>query len=332
MSQAPRPATLWLMTDGKAGDRAQVLGVAAHLPGTAIERVIAPRAPWAWLAPRGPIDPKDAPDRPGSPLAGPFPDMAIGTGRRVVPYLRRLKWASGGATFTAFLKDPRVGAHIADALWVPAHDRLRGANVLATLTGPHRFSAEFLAAERANPPLWLERLPSPRIAILLGGSTRSYRYDAAAIAEFTSKLRALAETSGSFFLTASRRTEEGLLSAARAAIAHHPHLVWDGTQPNPYPQFLAHADGFVITADSANMLGEAAATGRAIQYFAPSEQKGLPKMRRYLQGLEHAGVARPLGAPGPDTAPAMDATPEIAAFLMHAYARHAVELTPHGLG
>ena len=36
------------------------------------------------------------------------------------------------------------------------------------------------------------------------------------------------------------------------------------------PSFLAHADAFVVTADSVNMAGEAAATGKPIYIFEPS--------------------------------------------------------------
>ncbi|WP_442881052.1 ELM1/GtrOC1 family putative glycosyltransferase [Bosea sp. (in: a-proteobacteria)] len=116
--------TLWVLTDGKAGDEVQCLGVAERL-GLAPEiRRVSPGRPWSWLMPRGPIDPREGPDRPGSPLRPPFPDIAIASGRRAVAYLRALKKASNGRSFTVFLKDPRTGATAADLIWVPQHDRL----------------------------------------------------------------------------------------------------------------------------------------------------------------------------------------------------------------
>ena len=87
------------------------------------------------------MPPADRPDRAGSPIAPPFPDLVIASGRRAAPYVKAIKQASGGRTFTVILKDPRTGGSAADFLWVPAHDRLRGDNVLATLTSPHRISA-----------------------------------------------------------------------------------------------------------------------------------------------------------------------------------------------
>ena len=80
--------TCWVLTDGKAGDEVQCLGVAEELGLTPEIRRVAPRAPFVWLMPWGPIDPREAPARPGSPIAPPFPDILIASGRRTVPYLR----------------------------------------------------------------------------------------------------------------------------------------------------------------------------------------------------------------------------------------------------
>jgi uncharacterized protein len=46
-------------------------------------------------------------------------------------------------------------------------------------------------------------------------------------------------------------------------------LIYDGHGDNPYPAFLAHADRFIVTADSVNMISEAAATGKPILIFRP---------------------------------------------------------------
>ena len=102
--------TTWVLTDGKAGDEQPCLGVAEALGLDPEIRRVAPRPPFTWLMPWGPDRPARAPGRPGLPIAPPFPDLLIGSGRRAVPYLRYVKRASGGRTFTVFLKDPRTGA------------------------------------------------------------------------------------------------------------------------------------------------------------------------------------------------------------------------------
>ena len=53
-----------------------------------------------------------------------------------------------------------------------------------------------------------------------------------------------------------------------------------------------NADAFVVTADSVNMTGEAAATGRPVYVFTPSA--GSDKFRRFHAALQAHGATRPL--------------------------------------
>ncbi len=119
----PPGTTAWLITDGKIGDEVQCLGIADELGLEPQRRLIKPRPPWSWASPWGPVDPGESPSRPRSPIAPPFPDVAIAAGRRTVPYLRRVKRASGGQTFTIFVKDPYTGLGTADVIWIPEHDQ-----------------------------------------------------------------------------------------------------------------------------------------------------------------------------------------------------------------
>ncbi|WP_342360526.1 mitochondrial fission ELM1 family protein [Terrarubrum flagellatum] len=308
----PPDVTAWVLTDGKAGDEIPCIGVAEALGLTPVIRRVKPRAPWFWLAPWGPIDPAEAPDRPGSPIAPPFPDLVIGTGRRAIPYVKRVKKGSGGRTFTVILKDPRAGAGAADFIWVPEHDRLRAANVMTTLTSPHRISQAKLAAARVAPPAFIEALPPPRAAVLVGGDSRHLRFSDADVASLTERLSMLAAGGASLMGTLSRRTPPKLADAMRKLFAEHQGWLWDGTGDNPLIPLLALADAVVVTADSANMPGEAAATGKPVLVFSPGG-RGHPKHRAFLAGLAAQGVVhnfsgRLEGRPYPP----LDSTPAIA--------------------
>lgn len=313
----PAIGSCWVLTDGKAGDEQQCLGVAEALGVAPQVRRVVPRPPWAWLMPWGPIDPHEAPERPASPIRPPFPDLLIASGRRAVAYVRAVRAASKGATFTVILKDPRTGAGAADFIWVPEHDRLRGANVLATPTSPHRVSAERLAAARAAPPAAAAALPPPRIAVLLGGDSRAFRFTDAANRRLADALRASARAmpGAAFMVTPSRRTPAATLDAVRAALTDTAALIWDGAGDNPYLAFLALADAIIVTADSVNMVGEAAATGAPVHVFRPDG--GNAKTSRFLAALCSAGAIRMLdGAPADYVPVALDATPRIAAEIM----------------
>ncbi|MGL5447592.1 MAG: mitochondrial fission ELM1 family protein [Rhabdaerophilum sp.] len=313
-------ARCWLITDGKMGDLAQCLGIAERL-GLAIEsRVVRPRAIFATFMPWGPIDPREAPSQPGGPLAPPFPDIAIASGRRAAPYLRHLKSASGGRVFTVFLKDPRSGTGTADFIWVPEHDRMRGPNVMTTLTAPHRFSPAKLAGARAGSAPWSED-QRRKLGVILGGNSKDFRFTPEDEVRLLEGLRASAKSGVLLVITPSRRTPESLAVAVKALVEETGGYFWAGTGENPYPTILARCDAFVVTADSTNMVGEAAASGRPVLVFRPTG--GSHKIDQFLRGLEHQGAVRPFQGRLEDfTYDPIDATPAIAIRLAQGYAQH----------
>jgi mitochondrial fission protein ELM1 len=320
----------WVLTDGKAGDEQQCLGVADALGIEPELRHVRPRAPFSWLMPWGPVDPRERPDAPGSPLAAPFPDLVIASGRRAVPALRAVKRASGGRAYTVFLKDPRTGLGAADLIWVPEHDRLRGPNVLTTLTPPHRVSHSRLEAARRSPDPRLAVRARPRVAVLAGGDSRHHRFTDEDVVRFGADLTRLAETGAGLMITASRRTPPALRSALRALAERHGGFFWDGSGENPYVALLALADGIVVTADSFNMIGEAAATGTPIHVFEPSG--GHSKLRAFVAGLQRYGAVHPFtGRLEAKPYDALDSTPTIARAIAEGLARHRRSLGLPGL-
>ncbi|MEZ0169867.1 mitochondrial fission ELM1 family protein [Microvirga sp. TS319] len=281
----------WVLSDGKAGDELQALSVAEALGLEPEIRRVRPGAPFTWAMPWGPIDPRERPGAPGSPTAGPYPDILIASGRRAVPYLRFVKRASGGRTYTVFLKDPRTGPETADFIWMPDYDRLRGPNVLTTLTPPHRVSARRIEAARTHPDPRLAALPHPRVAVLVGGDSRHHRFMERDIALFVERLTVLAESGAGLMMTASRRTPRPLREALTDLSGRHGAFFWDGSGENPYVALLGLADFIVATADSSNMIGEAAASGQPILVFEPSG--GHPKLAVYMESLKAHGIVHP---------------------------------------
>ena len=281
----------WLITDDKAGMQVQARGVAEAL-GVGWElKQVAPRGWWRFAAPYGPPDPRDAfgPDKLLSP---PWPDIAIATGRLSIPYLRALRRHAGVATYTVVLQDPKTSARTADLIWVPEHDRRRGANVITTLTAPHSFSAERLTLLRRSMPDFVADLPSPRVAVILGGKNAVYKFTDADDDRLEAALASMARLGASFLVTPSRRTHQRLIRAVERATAGSPRFLWDGNGDNPYPAFLAHADLFVVTGDSVNMTGEPLATGRPVYVFEPSG--GSAKFGRFHAALRRYGATRAL--------------------------------------
>jgi len=282
----------WIISDGKAGNDAQTRGVLDALGLSYEVKLVEPTGLWKLLGPWGPVSPAERFGTERSQFRPPWPDFAIAAGRLTTPYIRRLKRAAGRQTYTVILLDPKVGTGAADLYWVPEHDRLRGANVITTLTAPHSYTPRRLAELRRTMPAEIAALPAPRVAVALGGPDGNYRYTPEAVARLVSALRSLAGLGAGLMLTPSRRTPSEVAALVREATAGTPRLFWSGEGGNPYPHFLAHADAFIAPADSVNMVGEACATGKPVYVFEPEGGSG--KRARFHEALRRHGATRPM--------------------------------------
>jgi uncharacterized protein len=282
----------WIISDGKAGNDAQTRGVLDALGLSYEVKRVEPAGLWRLLAPWGPVSPAERFGTEQSQFRPPWPDFAIAAGRLTTPYIRRLKQAAGRSTYTVILLDPKVGTGAADLFWVPEHDRLRGPNVITTLTAPHSYTPRRLAELRCAMPVDIAALPAPRVAVSLGGPDGNFRYTPEAVARLLSALRSLAALGAGLMITPSRRTPPEVAALVRDATQAAPCLFWSGMGHNPYPDFLAHADALIAPADSVNMVGEACATGKPVYVFEP--EGGSPKRRRFHEALSRHGATRPL--------------------------------------
>jgi len=272
--------------DVQAEGVAQALGLDYEM------KRVSPKGIWRLLAPWAGVAPSERFGEPGAQFAPPWPDVAISLGRGSVAYMRAVRRRAGPELFTVVMLDPKRGLGTADVIWVPRHDRLRGPNVFTTLTSPHSFTVERLAELRRTVPPAIAALPHPRVAVVLGGKNAVYKFTDADDARFAGALASLGRLGASFLITPSRRTHARLLDVVDKATRDFPRILWDRTGPNPYGDFLAHADLLVVTADSVNMTGEACATGRPVLVFTPSG--GSAKFRRFHEALQARGATRPL--------------------------------------
>lgn len=296
------------MTDGRAGNENQCLGLAAALGVTPRVLRLKVRAPWRWLPPALWVRPLDAIDPAGDRPAPPWPRLLIATGRVSAAPAAAIRRAAqrdpgpAGRTVAVQIQDPRLSPRRFDLVVPPQHDRLRGANVLPTLGGLNGIDDTALAEAAARFAPDLEGLPRPLVAVLIGGANKVYRFDPDQGAEFGAALAVLSrETGAGLAITSSRRTRPETLAALMAPLADVPHRLWDAhraeppgwsrTGANPYRGFLALADHLFVTADSVNMVSEACATGKPVHVLPL--RGGSPKFRRFLEGFAEAGLARP---------------------------------------
>lgn len=286
---------VWVISDGKTGHEAQAMGVVEALGAEVIWKPVRPKGLWRALAPWGPVSPSERFGAPGTLFAPPWPKLVIAIGRTTIPYLKALRARAGVGTYSVILLDPKVSATAADLFWVPAHDARRGSNVISSLTAPHRFSAAKLAQLAASLPSEIAALPSPRVALLLGGPNGIYRYGTDEVARISKAAAAIAKSGASLLITSSRRTPLPLVDDVERQTRGAPRVLYRGEGDNPYAFFLAASDVFVVTADSVNMVSEASATGRPI-HVIPLDGSSR-KFDAFHKGLADLGATRVFHAP-----------------------------------
>ncbi|NLA66706.1 MAG: nucleoside-diphosphate sugar epimerase [Gammaproteobacteria bacterium] len=289
------------ISDGHAGNARQALALASALaPGAPRELLLAPRAPWRWLAPRRlPGDAAAFGDGFAGVLDAP-PPLAVGCGRQAALATRILR--GRGARVVQVL-DPRLAPRHWDVVVAPAHDGLAGPNVVTVTGSLHPVDEAWLRDGRDAFP-GLGDLPGPRVAVLLGGPSRHAGLDVADFEDIASAVEAMAaREGGSVLLTTSRRTPAAVRQQAGARDWRVPAVAWTGGDRNPYAGMLGWADRIACTADSVNMLSEACATRAPVFVHRPGALRGRP--RRFLDELLARGRVRPLTA----AAPAFDAEP-----------------------
>lgn len=306
-----RHAAAWTVTDGATGNVRQAEALAAALGADATAWTLQARAPWRWVAPRRWPGANHA---FGSAFAAALrqpPSLVIGCGRQAA-LATRLARARGARAVQ--ILDPRLGPAHWDLLVVPSHDDLRGDNVIPVIGSLHPVDDLWLAAARRD-FVALGALPGPRTTLLVGGTTHAAGFDVAA---FDAWLAALVDQvrieGGSLMATASRRTPAAAVARLQARLEGVPGLLWTGTAgpaaANPYPGLLGWADRIVCTADSVNMLSEAAATN--VPVYVAGAAQGRPG--RFVEQLLVLGRVRPLTPqPEPFAATALRETARVAA-------------------
>lgn len=298
------PLQVLCITDGRAGNRAQALGLAEALDrqlGAVIEErnlalkpwaALLPAASWHWAARHLPGWPAVGLSDAAAALA-PVPGgrdaLVIGAGRRAAPVVAAL--AARDGTTSVQLLAPQMDVGAFGLVAAPSHDGLAGSNVVATLGSVGRLTSAGIEASAAAQAGRFDHLPAPRLAVLLGGSSDSARWGPADEDGFVAACAALAGAGWSLIVTPSRRSDPVVIEGIRADCPAERTWIWDGTGENPYPAMLGAAEAVLVTEDSVNMASEAAASALPVHVFRVSGTTA--KLRDFHAALAAHGASRP---------------------------------------
>jgi mitochondrial fission protein ELM1 len=222
----------------------------------------------------------------------------IGCGRRSVGVAWQIRRHAGAGTRLVQLGRPRADLDRFDLVVTTPQYRLpTRPNVLHLSLPLHRGDPAARAQAAAEWEPAFANLPRPRIALLVGGSAKPFVFDLPTARRLAAEATALARAEGgSLLVSTSRRTPE---PAARAlcdslGVAAHVHRWTPAGGPNPYLAYLALADAFVVTGDSASMLAEACGTGRRVWVLDLPERRAFGAYAKHLlQRLVLAPAERP---------------------------------------
>lgn len=287
------PVRIWAVSDGRAGMENQALGlaeaIARQTPAEITTKRIKIAQPfdtlprWLW----GNALDRLAPD--SAPLLQPYPDIWIACGRRTVPLSMAIK---GKGPLVVQTQAPRAALSHFDLVVPPRHDQLSGGNVIATTGSPNRLTEERLQQDAAVLPKHLPPLPRPFVSVLLGGDSKDYHLTDSSVDGIIECLQQKIDEGYGVLITPSRRTGEKALSRLRASLPSQKIWIWDGAPvgplANPYFGMLGAADTVLVTEESANMLTDAAFTGKPI--IPLKLEGGAPKWRRFHEDLAAHGV------------------------------------------
>lgn len=294
---------VWVLTDERPGNRTQSIGVAQKLPygfeekyleftlfGGLPNRVMGASTFRLRRRSRAILNP-------------PWPDIAIAAGRKLVPALHYIK-RKNPHCFTVYLMNPQVSPRHFDLIAMPEHDKPpKRPNVLPTIGPVHALTSEKLKTEADKWRSQLAHLASPRIAVLVGGDSKSAKFanqDFHDIGEMASQMaRGLGEegSPASLLVTTSPRTNARALDYLRLSLSvDHELFVWQSRVDNPYHAYLALAQVIIVTGDSMSMCAEACSLGKPVFIYVPRGGKLSPKLQRFHQSLFDRKLAQPLTA------------------------------------
>ena len=304
--------TVWVLLDEKPGHTTQSLGLANSLDWPYEQKRL--HFNWRGELPNSMVKGSVSTLRASSdPVAGPpWPDLLIAAGRRTVPVAEWIRQHSLGRTRTVQIG--RLGTSLEDHFDIGVAPEYAGlypdSRRLDTVMPLTRVSQEFLDEASRR---WRDALDSskvPRVALLVGGTNVEHEFSPGCARELGEAVKTMVDAiGGSVLVSTSRRTSkaaaESLLSALGSSCSHA--YVWQtdkDSSENPYMAYLALADAFVVTGESASMLAEACATNKPVAiYPLPVRSAGIATWVRSLgrtlgDAVARRAYARPLNKRG----------------------------------
>jgi mitochondrial fission protein ELM1 len=279
---------IWAVTESKAGTLTQCLGVAKELnPEPRVKKISRTRGFRKWFEP--PLFRRKEQE----------PAVLVSCGFRSERPVLDMKVAYGGRPLAVHLQKPRIEGY--DIVFVSRHDwvpELDGRPNYHPMVGvPHQVTSARLNVLRDSARARFAGDGRRVAAVFVGGSNGAYLYDNYTLDLISEAVKNLESQGWRVLVSVSRRSEDVTLQSLLKLRSANVD-VWDRSGDNPYLQYMAAADGFLIAKDSITMPCEALATGKPVYSLDLKQIPGprLDKFEFYHWDLaENLGLTKPFG-------------------------------------
>jgi mitochondrial fission protein ELM1 len=274
----PRPTKVWVVSESKAGTMTQCMGVGLYLDNQPKQKIVKKAGGLKRYF-----------QRPLYSTHEQRPDVIISCGFMPEERVIKMRASFERAPLAVHLQPPKIEGY--DLVFVSRHDwndkfEARQ-NYHAMIGVPHRITSELVASRRDAALARYAVTKGHTVAVFVGGSNGAYEYDDATLSHIADIIKKLETDGWKVLVSVSRRSDEktlkSLLLLRTARIE-----VWDRLGENPYLDYLAAADAFLIAKDSVTMPCEALATGKPVYTvdLTPIPGSRLEKFERYHRDLE----------------------------------------------
>lgn len=288
-----RNRTCWLVTEGFAGMENQCLGLAKALDLKFTFKKVDLRFPWKYLPAQLCFPALTYLSAKTASISPPWPKILISCGRMGAIISKAIKKISKEKIFTIHIQNPRTNLRDFDLVIIPKHDGVTGKNVLLSDCAIHHITPKLLKKNKADFNRRFSVLPKPIVGVLVGGSSKSHKFNQSNLTELISKLKDLHNKTGcSFAISSSRRTGEEFVKLIKNSLKKIPKYIWNQKSENPYLGILSSADTIIVTCESVSMISEACATGKPVYLF---QYEGKSKrIKKFHEMVYKRGYAKPL--------------------------------------
>ena len=194
-----------------------------------------------------------------APLQAPWPDLVITVGRSPANMALWVNQQSGGHSKIVLVGKPSGMMERFDLIVISTEILLAPYPNVLRISMPLMRIDEAAVHKAASE--WTEKfaaLPRPLVAIMVGGPTNPFVYNAAVTNHLIQAAQQVCDEGGTPYITTSRRTPAAVVEQLQTGLPEKARLfAWSADAGgNPYMGLLGLADRFIVTGDSISMMVE----------------------------------------------------------------------------